>query len=120
MFRAIAICLFSFLLIACNDNDTAASSETTQAITSATLMYVKNHTAVPTDKVKITAIIRSGEFARVRIEPTEPLTDAAFVFLKHSQRGWDVISLGTAFDQTLYTQNNIPKELQLNLSNDAS
>jgi hypothetical protein len=113
MIRSILICIFTLFLSACGNNTTVMSAETNQAIAFSTLNYVKNHSAMPSMKVNVTAIVRSNDYARAYVIPIEPTTDPAHIFLKQTSQGWVVISLGTAFNQAFYKKYQIPKELQL-------
>ena len=87
-----------------------------QAMTQAILTYLKSKSVVSPDNVQIVIEKRLGDYARAMLMPLKQNTDTSTVFLHHQATGWQVISLGTAFDDNFYHQNGIPQELWLGKS----
>jgi hypothetical protein len=87
-----------------------------QAITQVILTYLKTKSAVSPDNVQIVIEKRHGDYVRAMLMPLKQNTDTSTVFLQHQATGWQVISLGTAFDDNFYHQNGIPQDLWLGKS----
>jgi len=89
------------------------NNSTKLAVTQTILDYVKQHTAIPVSTIKLTNVVRDNNYVRVKVIPNDSNVDPAIAFLKYTNNKWQVLSMGTAFDDAFYQQYQIPKSLQL-------
>lgn len=80
-----------------------------QEIESAITNFVKKG-SVQAYKIKIYSNSCVNDFALVRIFPIEPVTDPAYVYLHKINNHWEVMTLGTHFDEDYLQQ--VPEELR--------
>lgn len=118
MFRfSVKLVLFLFFasLLGCQlfEQTRSATAAESQAISLATLDFIKANSTIPINKVEVSAIIITKQYARATATPTDPLAEPGIVFLQNTNDHWKVISVGTYFDESFYQQNHIPQALRL-------
>lgn len=87
---------------ACNPRDSSA-------VQAAIIKYLDNNAGLHSAEITILKTRCSGNYASAIIHPKKPVTDDATVYL-HKKKQWEVLSLGTDFDQDLLKQ--IPKDIR--------
>lgn len=88
------------------------SQRDAKAIETAIMEYVKTNTAVSPDHVKIMSEKCVSDYASAVVHPINQVTDDAMVYLHKTNNRWNVLSLGTAFDEKFLSQ--LPKALRDN------
>lgn len=87
----------------CSKQDTYLIKKTMSA-------YLYKTTKIPLSKSVILAEQCVGEYASLKLHPKKPTTDDAMVYLHKIKGKWEVMALGTFFDEKFLAQ--LPKELR--------
>lgn len=86
------------------------SNTDTQSIQSAIKKYLSMNTAISPYQITIDNLHCEESYAAAKITPQNKATDTATVYLKLVKGEWNVLSLGTDFDETFL--KTIPKALR--------
>jgi len=86
------------------------SNTDAQSIQSSIKKYLSMNSAISPDQVKIDNLHCVESYAAAKIIPQNKATDTATVYLQHVKGEWDVMSLGTDFDEQFL--QTIPKALR--------
>jgi hypothetical protein len=87
----------------CSPNDAKMIEKSTYA-------YTDKNTAIHSSESSITSMQCVRNYASLKVHPTKPTTDDAIVYLHKTKKQWEVMSLGTSFDEKLLAK--LPKELR--------
>lgn len=71
--------------------------------------YVNKNTHLTANQINILSLRCMDNYASAMMHPRKPVTDDATVYLQKKGPQWEVLSLGTAFDEEFLS--SIPKEL---------
>lgn len=72
--------------------------------------YLDKNAAISSREVTITSLQCVHAYASAKVKPKKPVTDTATVYLHNTDQHWEVMSLGTSFDEKFLSQ--LPKELR--------
>lgn len=86
------------------------SPQDTQAITQSIDLYLKSNSAISPDNIDINQLRCIKSYSSAQLIPRDKSTDNAKVYLHKTSGKWNVMSLGTDFDESFL--KTIPKELR--------
>lgn len=89
---------------------TYCSEEDSESIDIVILQYIAKNTKVLPKNVSVSSEKCAGSFGTAIVHSTKPVTDDAVVFLKKTGNKWEVISMGTSFDEEFL--DTIPQVLR--------
>ncbi len=90
--------------------DYSCSINDTGSINTSILQYLEKNTGVVINNVTINTEKCLGAHASAMVHLIEPVTDDAIVYLSKKKQEWQVIALGTRFDENAMA--GFPKELR--------
>ena len=95
-------------LAACTPAANDAASKA--AIGAAVEEYMHEH--APDVKFNVVVERIEGDYARMRLIPEEPVTDAATGYAHREGPAWKVLGVGTAFEPAFYERSGVPTDLR--------
>lgn len=90
--------------------NTYCSEEDSESINIVVLQYIAKEGAVLPENVSVESYKCAGSFGTAIVHSTKPITDDAQVFLKKTGDNWDILSIGTSFDEKFLA--TIPQALR--------
>lgn len=91
-----------------NEVKSSCNQQDAQAIEQEINNYVHKNTAIST-QIAVLSLQCASSYASAKVHPLRQSTDDAIIYLHKEQGQWNVLVLGTSFDE--HTLKNIPKEL---------
>lgn len=89
---------------------TICNPEDSQVIKSTILKYVEKETAVSPGDIKILYEKCASSYASATVHPVKPITDDATIYLRKTGDSWEVLTMGTSFDDEFLA--TLPEELR--------
>lgn len=94
----------------CYANQNSCSKTESNLIATEIKHYVDSKTAIASRDVTILNKKCVGSYASATVHPIKPVTDDATIYLHKVKNQWQVMSMGTAFDEEFLKQ--LPKALR--------
>jgi len=89
---------------------TKCSKGDAKALVATSMAYITQQSAVAPDNIKIVSLKCASSYGSAIAHPIKPVTDDAVIYLHKVNNQWEVMSMGTSFDEEFLAK--IPKELQ--------
>ena len=110
MHKRLAPVLILLASTICQAQSVTCAKDDVQAQDIAIFKYIKNHTAVPADSVTLLTRQCVLPYAVAVVHPVKPIADDALIYLQKVDNQWQVIDMGTSFDDDFLAK--LPVELR--------
>jgi len=113
MHQGLASILTMFLLVSFGTiqaQSVTCEKEDKQQLDVAIFNYLKTHTAVPANSVTLLSKQCVMPYAVAIVHPVKPITDDAVIYLQKVDDQWQVMDMGTSFDDDFLAK--LPAQLR--------